>query len=199
MEFRLIFAAAVLFGACMTSGVSDAQTIAYAAPGTTNLRAGPGTQYTIIARVRGGSVVDVHGCLNDHSWCSISAGPYDGWMAAWRLVFPYAGRNVFVPDYYDHFRAPIIRFHDCRKYGDCCKFRRPPPTDPVTPKCPFPDPRECQPLKGGEKPAPGGWGPDYPPNYRPDGSAGNGESAVIGKKVIPQGKVVCPEDNVNCN
>jgi uncharacterized protein YraI len=191
MRYRHICAAAALLGACMTANVSAAQTIAYAAPGTTNVRTGPGLEYAIVGRVRGGDPVEVLGCLGDLSWCNILVGRYEGWMAARRLVFPFAGRYVRVPDYYDYFRAPIIRYR---------KFRRPPPTVPVTPPCPFPDPRECQPLKGGDNAAPGGGGPDYPPNYKPGNPPQNTNEGAVstGETTVPMGQKVCHPSDPDC-
>lgn len=116
MNNRWLFAVAAL-AACGISGMAAAQSLAYVAPGTTNLRDGPGTRYPVVARVYGGTPVEVYGCLADRSWCEVSVDEIVGWMAASRLQFVYAGRHVYVPDYYSHFRAPIIEFRIGRNWS----------------------------------------------------------------------------------
>jgi uncharacterized protein YraI len=110
MRMRSLLIAAVLLGGLGFPGLAAAQTIAYAAPGTTNLRTGPGTQFPVIARVVGGSRVHVLGCLGDRSWCDVLVQDIRGWMYAGRLQFVYAGRRVYVPEYYAYFDAPVVRF-----------------------------------------------------------------------------------------
>ena len=73
-------------------------------------RAGPGTQFSIIGRVRGGAEVDVLGCLADHLWCDVDVYGLRGWISSRRLAFSYAQRQVLLPDYYDYFNAPVIGF-----------------------------------------------------------------------------------------
>jgi uncharacterized protein YraI len=90
---RAILAAAALLGAV---GLAEAQTIAYADPGTTNLRAGPGTNYARIGSVYGGTQVYVHYC--EYGWCFVRVNGRDGWMAQSRLRFADTrGPVVVVP------------------------------------------------------------------------------------------------------
>ena len=44
-----------------------------------NLRAGPGTQYGVVALLPAGSTVDTRGCGN--GWCRVSFGGYSGYVA----------------------------------------------------------------------------------------------------------------------
>jgi uncharacterized protein YraI len=74
------------------------------------MRAGPGTQYEVIAQVRGGSAVDVYGCLSSRSWCDVSVEGFRGWMASSRLEFLYGGYRVPVPQYYSYFSVPVVGF-----------------------------------------------------------------------------------------
>lgn len=90
---------------------ASAQSIAYAVPGSTNVRAGPGTQYPVVARVRGGVRMVVFGCLSDRAWCDAQVYETRGWISSRRLEFVYAGSRVLVPDYYSYFDAPIISFN----------------------------------------------------------------------------------------
>ena len=106
---------------------ASAQSIAYAVPGSTNVRAGPGTQYPVVARVRGGTEIIVYGCLSDRAWCDIQVYRTRGWMSSRRLEFVYAGSRVLVPEYYSYFDAPVIRFdfgYWDRYYDDRPFYRR---------------------------------------------------------------------------
>ena len=117
---------------------ASAQSIAYAVPGSTNVRAGPGTQYPIVARVRGGTEILVFGCLSDRAWCDIQVYDTRGWISSRRLEFVYAGSRVLVPEYYTYFRAPIIsfdfgywdRYYDDRPFYRRWRRNRPPSFQP---------------------------------------------------------------------
>lgn len=106
---------------------ASAQSIAYSVPGTTNVRAGPSTQYPVVARVRGGVEILVFGCLSDRAWCDVQVYDTRGWMSSRRLEFVYAGSRVLVPEYYAYFSAPIVRFdfgYWDRYYEDRPFYRR---------------------------------------------------------------------------
>jgi len=110
--FPLLALAALLFaiGSVTVPRAADAA-LAYAVAGTTNMRSGPGTRYPVIARVVGGTRVNVIGCLPDRAWCDVSVGAIRGWISSRRLEFLYSGRRVLVPGYYRYFGAPIVQFH----------------------------------------------------------------------------------------
>lgn len=63
-----------------------------------NLRAGPATDYPVVARLGAGVTLSVEGCLNDYRWCDVVAGPYRGWVYAGNIVYSYQGRRVPVRD-----------------------------------------------------------------------------------------------------
>jgi uncharacterized protein YraI len=121
MNVRSIVRTAALLCALAAPGVADAAT-AYAVGGTTNMRAGPGTQYPVVARVVGGSRVNVIGCVAGYSWCDGRVQGVRGWIAGSRLEFPYANRRVLVPQYYAYFGAPVIRF-DFGSQGERHRWR----------------------------------------------------------------------------
>jgi uncharacterized protein YraI len=159
---------------------ADAQEVAYAVPGTTNVRAGPGTEYYVVTQVRGGEQVYVYGCLSDRSWCDILAHGVRGWIYAPRLQFPYNGTYVLVPDYYRYFGAPIISFNFgywdryYRDYPWYRTWRRDP--DPNAPPPGYNDGGVTN-WPGVEHPAPGGgnfWAPQDLPGGggQPGGSPG---------------------------
>ena len=111
MRSRFLLAAVALFGALAGPGVAAAQSIAYTIPySTTNMRAGPGLDYPVVAIVRGGSPVTVYGCVSDFSWCDSIVQNVRGWISTTRLEFEYGGNLVPIPRYYTYFRAPIIGF-----------------------------------------------------------------------------------------
>jgi uncharacterized protein YraI len=111
MKIRSLLALTALLAAFAVSAPAEAQTYAYASyDGYTNMRAGPSTRYPVIARVAPGSRVYVLGCVRDYSWCEGVVQGVQGWITARRLEFLYAGRRVYVPDYYGYFDAPIITF-----------------------------------------------------------------------------------------
>ena len=114
-SMRAILAAAALFAAAAGSG--EAQTIAYADPGTTNLRNGPGTTYAVIGTVRGGTQVYVHNC--DYGWCHVTANGRDGWIAQSRLAFAHARAPVVVPGPY--YGVPSFGFS--LRFGDHSRHR----------------------------------------------------------------------------
>jgi uncharacterized protein YraI len=111
MRRYLLLAAVALSGALAAPGIAAAQSIAYAVPyGTTNMRAGPGLEYQVIAIIRGGSAVTVYGCVRDFSWCDSSVQNIRGWVSTTRLQFQYGGNLVPFQGYYSYFNAPIIQF-----------------------------------------------------------------------------------------
>lgn len=112
---RSWIAAAAFCAAMALPALAAAQTVAYSAgDGYTNLREGPSTRYRVIARLYPGTRVDVLGCLESRSWCEVIVEDIQGWVYARRLEFVYAGRRVFVPDYYSYFGAPFVIF----RFGD---------------------------------------------------------------------------------
>jgi uncharacterized protein YraI len=111
MKLRLLAALGVLVTALAAPVPAAAETVAFAVyDGYSNMRAGPGVRYPIIARIAPGSRVYIIGCLAGYSWCEGVVQGIRGWVASIRLEFLYAGRRVYVPDYYSYWDAPIITF-----------------------------------------------------------------------------------------
>ncbi len=64
-----------------------------------NLRAGPATEYPVVATLLPGVEIVVQGCLSDYRWCDVVVGPNRGWVYAANIVYPYQGANVPVLTY----------------------------------------------------------------------------------------------------
>ncbi len=64
-----------------------------------NLRAGPGTEYPVVAILMAGVTVEVQGCLSDYRWCDVVTGVNRGWIYGGNIVYPYQGSSVPVINY----------------------------------------------------------------------------------------------------
>ena len=104
------WAAIAVLASLVMPNLAGAQTTAFAVPGSTNMRAGPGQGYPVVARILGGSVVNIIGCLSDFSWCDSTVQGIRGWVSTSRLEFVHGGARVAFPLYRTYFRAPVIRF-----------------------------------------------------------------------------------------
>src|ERR1700730_13858796 len=89
-------------------------TAALAAPGmvTTNvsLRAGPGDGFPVVARIPGGSHVNIHGCLKGDAWCDVSWSDDRGWVSSQYLEYLYRNSYVYLPDYVDQIDVAVVPF-----------------------------------------------------------------------------------------
>ena len=75
------------------------------------MRAGPGADYPVIAHIRGGSAVNVYGCIADYSWCDSSRSEHprmDFHNAAAIPVWRQPGPAPRVLSLY--FGAPTVSF-----------------------------------------------------------------------------------------
>ncbi len=129
MKMRTILAAFALLVAVpampgLAPDVAQAQTIAYAERGTTNLRAGPGIHFAVIGKVYGGSQLLVHD--SQGGWYYVTASGQRGWMAGSRLRFAYARAPAPQPYYVPVvprpyvYRGPSFSF----RFGDFDRDRR---------------------------------------------------------------------------
>lgn len=202
MRARSVIAAVAFVAAVALPGIAAAQTVAYAVPGTTNVRAGPSTSYPVITQVRGGTPVEVFGCLSDYSWCDILVYGLRGWIYAPRLEFVYSGRRVLVPNYYAYFNVPIITFgfdywrrfyRDRPWYDDWGGGGGGPPVQGGGPGGPE--------IEGPGARPPSGWrnrwpqGGDVPPPVV--GGGGPGAPGIEGPGAAPS-IGLCPPNSPNC-
>jgi len=87
----------------LTSGVAEAQTVGVLTAGV-NLRAGPGTEYPIVADMPVGASVAISGCVSGYTWCEVGWGSLHGWVAANYVQVPYQGQTVVIAPNF----APIV-------------------------------------------------------------------------------------------
>jgi len=110
--------AALLLAAC---GLASAQDAFTARP--MNVRAGPNSDYPLVAQLDAGVPLDVHGCLSDWSWCDASFDGGRGWIYAGGLSFVYEGERVPLYSYGPHLGLPIITFSLSTYWGDYYRGR----------------------------------------------------------------------------
>jgi len=78
--------------------------------GSVYLRAGPDSSYPRVSRLRSGESVVIEGCVDDWSWCDVSARHDRGWLSADRIQYEYEGHRVRVPRYGVQIGIPILSF-----------------------------------------------------------------------------------------
>lgn len=95
MNINHLAAGAVAIVLIASSAAVEAQPQAAVTARNTNLRAGPATDYPIIAVLPAGFPLSVQGCLPEYTWCDVLAGQSRGWMAAGNINYYY--QNSYVP------------------------------------------------------------------------------------------------------
>jgi uncharacterized protein YraI len=133
MNFRNAVAGlGVLAATTLGAGAAMAATPAYVTI-SLNLRAGPGTDYPVVATMAAGSGVTIYGCLSGWSWCDIGWDGYRGWAAGSYLQVLYQQRRYPIYSYGYRVRVPFITFnigtywdrhyHHRRFYRDMSRYR----------------------------------------------------------------------------
>ena len=105
---RLLLAAgALLMGTAWAPGA-----LAYTANVVTAvvLRAGPSTEYPLVATLPPGAVVEVFGCEENYGWCDVQLGPDRGWVDAAYLQMAAPSGPVVVADAGVVLGLPIVAF-----------------------------------------------------------------------------------------
>lgn len=143
-----------------------------------NMRAGPGTEYPVVAQLEPGVQVEVLGCLEGYNWCDVAIGSDRGWVAGSYLQAPYYERREPIVSIGPAIGLPIIGFtvgnywdsyyRNRPWYHERSRWDRYPPPPPPR--------RAFGPPPGGpawrhDGPGFGGPGPDRrgPPDHRWDG------------------------------
>ncbi len=113
-RFRLVASLGVLLLAA--AGLAGAQDAYTSRP--MNVRAGPNRDYPLVAQLDAGAPLDVHGCLNDWSWCDVSFEDSRGWIYAGGVSFVYQGGQVPLYSYGPRLGLPILTFSLMTYWGD---------------------------------------------------------------------------------
>jgi uncharacterized protein YraI len=95
--------------------------VASAAPGWSsgamNLRAGPGANYPIVAKIPARAKLDVEGCLQDWSWCNVFWRGKYGWTSGRHVELSYQNRRVPLRDASGDIMPPVI-VYNVNEYWD---------------------------------------------------------------------------------
>jgi uncharacterized protein YraI len=79
----------------MSVALADAAAAANAyTQGIVHLRAGPSTEYPIVASIPPTSLIQVNGCLDDYTWCDADWEGNRGWVYGDYLFYDYQDRRV---------------------------------------------------------------------------------------------------------
>jgi uncharacterized protein YraI len=98
--------------AVLTAIVLSAPALAFTSFSTAhlNIRSGPGPQYPVVAMINYNDRVEVSGCLQDVSWCAVTAGGVAGWAAGEYLAYDAPGAVVQLPTAGDALSIPVVTY-----------------------------------------------------------------------------------------
>ena len=88
-----------------------------------NLRAGPSSDYPVVAILGGGVAITVEGCISDYRWCDVSVGAHRGWLYAGNIVYPYQGAGVPLLTYGAAIGIGVVAFSVGSYWDDYYRFR----------------------------------------------------------------------------
>ncbi|MBB5418321.1 SH3 domain-containing protein [Paraburkholderia atlantica] len=190
MQRQLVIGLYMAAGLLSLPGVAAAQSQAYTNSGT-NVRAGPASDYPIVAQLPGGVPVTVMGCLSNYQWCDVATPNLRGWVYASRLSSPYQGYNMPL-NYGAALGLPILAFsindywgnyyRGQPWYGQRSRWARHAPPAPPRPGAGHPPPNwRPLPGHGGGRP-PGGAPPGNAGGRPPGGHPGNGGGRPSGNE-----------------
>lgn len=91
-----------------------AQTTGYTTA-TVHMRAGPGTNYPVVATLPQDATIEVYGCQSGYDWCDISWNAARGWISSSYILTVNNGRRVVL--------TPNVAVASGRKAVVCCLAR----------------------------------------------------------------------------
>lgn len=118
----LATALATLVSLAVVPASAQAQQMAYVSK-EVNLRAGPSSDYPVVAILGAGVTITVEGCLSDYRWCDVSVGPNRGWLYAGNIVYPYQGENVPLLTYGSAIGIGVVVFSIGHYWDDYYRYR----------------------------------------------------------------------------
>jgi uncharacterized protein YraI len=77
---------------------------------STDIYAGPSSEFPQIATLPPSTEVGVAGCLSDWSWCDVTFSNARGWVWAGDLGYPYESRRVAIIEFGPRLRLPVVTF-----------------------------------------------------------------------------------------
>lgn len=85
---------------------------AWAQRATTELemKAGPGKPFPLVARIPRGEAFQVHGCVENYTWCDVSRQDDRGWATADQIEIRFRDRDVRVSEYGPRLQIPVVGF-----------------------------------------------------------------------------------------
>ena len=101
---------------------AQAQQLAYVTK-EVNLRAGPSSDFPVVAILGAGVTITVEGCMSDYRWCDVSVGPNRGWLYAGNIVYPYQGATVPLLTYGSAIGIGVIAFSVGSYWDDYYRYR----------------------------------------------------------------------------
>ena len=113
---------ATLVSLAIAPASAQAQQMAYVSK-EVNLRAGPSSDYPVVAILGSGVAITVEGCMSDYRWCDVSVGPNRGWLYAGNIVYPYQGADVPLLTYGPAIGIGVIAFSVGSYWDDYYRYR----------------------------------------------------------------------------
>lgn len=165
-------------GVSLSPGTASAQSQAYTTA-SVNVRAGPASDYPVVAQLPGGAAVSVMGCVSGYTWCDVTVPGVRGWVYGGNLSSAYQGNTVPLMSYGPTIGLPIVVFSLNSYWGSYYRNRpwyrdrsrwmnRPPPRPPIHGGRP---PGNGNGYRPGPRP---GQGNARPPGPRPQPGQGAG-------------------------
>jgi uncharacterized protein YraI len=78
--------------------------------GSTNLRAGPASNFPVVDRIPADARVNVHGCVRAYRWCDVSWRDARGWLPGGELAYLRNGRRETIVEYGPRIGVPVVGF-----------------------------------------------------------------------------------------